>query len=62
MGAVNAAIIEIVEAVLVAKDQLQNELTFAELMNNLMVNTKKFWDEHKDVIPVQYHIFFKKCE
>jgi hypothetical protein len=62
MSAVNEAVIEIVEAVLTKKGQLDDNSAFSELMNLLMENTQKFWDEHKDAIPVQHHIWFGKCK
>lgn len=62
MSAINTAVIEIVEAVLDKKGQGLDDSAFSELMDDLLQNTKKFWDEHKDSIPTQYHALFEKCK
>lgn len=62
MGAVNTAVIEIVEAVLLKEGRFEDNNAFTELMNDLMQNTKKFWDEHKDAIPPEHHVWFGKVK
>lgn len=60
MGAVNSAIIEVVESVLQSQGELDNDNLFDTLMDELLNNTARFWQSWSYVIPAKHRRLFDK--
>lgn len=60
MGEVNKLIIEVVEEVLKAQNKMEDDKAFNALMDLLINDTAKFWQEYQQIIPAKYHRLFKK--
>ena len=59
MGAVNSAIIEVVEAVLDHLNRPNDDILFNKLMDELLSDTTEFWLAYRKVIPVKHRALFK---
>jgi len=60
MGQVNAMIIDLVETILASQNKLEDDTLFNQLMDNLLNDTKSFWEKYKDSIPKKYYPLFRK--
>lgn len=60
MSAINTAVIEIVEAILLSQNRFEDNSAFSSLMDELMQHTDQFWTKYKDLIPKQHVGLFRK--
>lgn len=60
MGAVNTAIIEVVEAVLDYMNRPNDDILFNKLMDDLLRDSTEFWLAYRKVIPAKHARLFKR--